>query len=214
MRIYGIFLVFACLFLSAPVSAQFVLKSGSFSQTFSPNVPGSSQATWTVSDNVAFSTTNSGTPTCTPDTIPVDAIFIRGGTRGPFVWTYQAGPVARGDMFVNTGGFLGHRFASNNPAVPQTRLSFSIPSHALPKIAPDQTHVILTMPFTMEGVFAIHDAYDSSEPPHYWTAVTGSGTATIIYVRKTWNVKAWRRNPNAELCLSSMRFEFAPPPAP
>lgn len=211
MRACGMFLMLALVAFVGSASGQFVLKSGTFSQSFGPNAPYTSQAIWTVSDNVTFSTADSGTPTCLPDSVPVDLLTLRGGSRDAFVWTYQAGPIGRGDLHEGPNGHLGHPFASINPAMPQTKLSFTVAAHALPKFTASQTFVRFDIPFTMQGTFAVYGVYEDTGEPHYSTAVTGSGTVTLIYNRRYPNVKAWRRNANAELYLSYMSFKFLPP---
>lgn len=199
------FILTTCAF----AGAQSAITSGSFSQTISADIPGqqgNSQVSSLSINTAGFSARYDSFDNHT-DT---RSIFLRGGT--PEVeWIYDAGHEVRGSLTYPSGGHLNHLVASANSPDQSTRLVFTFAPHALPKIRPNQTQLVVPVTFTVTGRFAVFGSVGPGVPPEASEQVVGQGTGTLIYRRRSsqFNIKAWRQSPQANLYLASISLTFA-----
>lgn len=140
-------------------------------------------------------------------------LIYRGGmTIQPFTLSYAATEQARGNLSINGGSNINTFYANINDLQNSTKMTFSFPEHRISKLTPNSSGVSVTLPFVMQGVISSFASYTASVPPQYSRIVTGRGTATLHYYRRTTSVAAFRRMPDAEIYPGSVNFTFENPP--
>ena len=140
--------------------------------------------------------------------------FNRGGTTiPPYTLSYAATGQARGNVSYSGGSSINTFYANLHDPQNSTKLTFSFPEHTLPKLAPGEVGASVTVRFFMQGNITHFASYTVSVPPQHPRIVSGYGTATLTYHRRS-RVMAFRFRPNTEIYLASVNFTFdtLPPP--
>lgn len=203
-----VLVLFTCV---GPVAGQFVITGGGFNQTVSIDRAGGDPdiafTQFGLSDGAGFTFSTTGNTNDQPQIVPV---LSRGGTSAGYTWTYNATGTALGDVHWGGTSYEIFALAGTNPQAPQTKMTFVIGPHSIPKFTAAQLQANITVPFTMEGTVALFPDFSWPGNPLFTKTLSGSGTVKVMYHRRVPGIKTLRRLPNAQLFVIGLQFSFTP----